>query len=162
MTKNIASIVAPVLESDSRVEEALSRARATNAFGVVENVAGTFRLHPLYALENAAKRDATVTLGSLEGHQLDAAPQSTGQLRDSGDNDVSMLESTKGGIAIEGFTHGGTTTVARIIGFTDLGGYLPTVVRNSWYQCIVAPCPDKTRYSSAGTCAYTHPLARKP
>jgi hypothetical protein len=161
--REIISIIVPVLPFDTPVKVALTQGRANNAFGVVEEAGGTYRLHELNTLELAAKKQGGgATLGSLVGHDLKATRNPIGQVRSSDENDVYLLESLNADVAIRGFLRGKTGDVASIIGFANPQGYLPTLIRHSWYQCVVNKCPDKTRYASAGTCAYLHALTKRP
>lgn len=161
--REIITITVPVLPFDTPVKVALTQGRANNAFGVVEEAGGTYRLHELKTLELAAgKQGSGATLGSLVGYDLKAMRNPIGQVRSNGVHDVDLLESLNADVAIRGFSRGKTGDVASIIGFANPTGYLPTLIRHSWYQCVVSECPDKTRYASTGTCAYLHALTKRP
>jgi hypothetical protein len=161
MSKNVISIIAPVLESDVSIGEAISRGRATNAFGVVEHTAGTYWLHPLDSLKTAEQQGTVLMLGGHTGHGLGSAPNSFGPLWIEDTDDRDFLNSLNGDVVIRGFKREASGTVMRIIGFAENGDYLPTVVRKVWYQCDVPNCLDKNQYTGTGSCAWAHPLKMK-
>ncbi len=158
----VISIVAPVLSSDTPVGFALEQGRANNAFGVVEQAQGAYRFHTIHGLEQAATLGRIVTLGNLHGHGIEIAPNPVGEVWGSPDGDVSLLKSLNTDVAIRSFGQAGGVDVASIVGLATNKQYLPTIIRNSWYECGVSLCPDKVHYAQAGTCAYNHTLVKKP
>jgi hypothetical protein len=159
MADDIISFFAPLLFSDVTVEDALARGEAANSFAVVEELEGTFRLHPIEALESAAQRlGMGVRLGNLVGDDVKLHPVEPHEA-----DEASALRRLGADVAIEKITVRGGGAEARIIGLSGVDRYLGRMtVGTTWYQCGNVSCPDTRRRRKSGTCGYGHPLVKKP